>query len=195
MRWAGKCPDCGEWNTLVEEVFQESKASPRPAITSNAPQKLSDVRMEEIRRLPLLIGEFSRVLGGGIVPGSLVLIGGEPGIGKSTILLQAAVSIAQNAGTTLYVSGEESMQQLKMRAERLGVSDSDLFLLTDTNLDNMIYQIESMRPKLAIIDSIQTMYLDSIPSSPGTVSQVRECAQRLQAWPSHLTSRCSSSGT
>ncbi|MCL4507389.1 MAG: DNA repair protein RadA [Chloroflexi bacterium] len=182
MRWSGKCPDCGEWNTLVEEVYQEGKAEGRhtPTITST-PLKLSAVGTEEIKRLPLDIGEFSRVLGGGIVPGSLVLVGGEPGIGKSTLLLQAAVSIAQHAGLTLYVSGEESVQQLKMRAERLGVGESDLYLLTDTNLDNMIYQIEAMRPKLAIVDSIQTMYLDSVPSSPGTVSQVRECAQRLQA--------------
>jgi DNA repair protein RadA/Sms len=182
MRWTGKCPDCGEWNTLVEEVYQESKTeSHRTPLSALAPQKLSDIRAEDIRRLPINIGELSRVLGGGIVPGSLVLIGGEPGIGKSTLLLQAAVSVAQNSGTTLYVSGEESNQQLKMRAERLGVGDSDLYLLTDTNLDNMIYQIETMRPKLAIIDSIQTMYLDSIASSAGTVSQVRECAQRLQA--------------
>lgn len=182
MRWTGKCPDCGEWNTLVEEVYQESKTeSHRTPLSALAPQKLSDIRAEDIQRLPINIGELSRVLGGGIVPGSLVLIGGEPGIGKSTLLLQAAVSVAQNSGTTLYVSGEESNQQLKMRAERLGVGDSDLYLLTDTNLDNMMYQIETMRPKLAIIDSIQTMYLDSIASSAGTVSQVRECAQRLQA--------------
>ena len=182
MRWTGKCPDCGEWNTLVEEVYQETKTeSHRTPLSAIAPQKLSDIRTEDIQRLPINIGELSRVLGGGIVPGSLVLIGGEPGIGKSTLLLQAAVSVAQTSGTTLYISGEESNQQLKMRAERLGVGNSDLYLLTDTNLDNMTYQIESMRPKLAIIDSIQTMYLDSIPSSAGTVSQVRECAQRLQA--------------
>jgi DNA repair protein RadA/Sms len=182
MRWAGKCPDCGEWNTLTEEVYQETKTAERhPVMSSNAPQKLSAISIEDTQRIPLNIGEFSRVLGGGIVPGSLVLIGGEPGIGKSTILLQVAVNTAQTVGTTLYVSGEESMQQLKMRAERLGVGDSDLFLLTDTNLDNMINQIEMMKPQLAIIDSIQTMYLDSVPSSPGTVSQVRECAQRLQA--------------
>ena len=182
MRWAGKCPDCGEWNTLVEEVFQENGVQTQHSpISGFKPQRLSEINAEDIRRLAIDIGEFSRVLGGGIVPGSLVLIGGEPGIGKSTLLLQAAVSVAKNTGTTLYVSGEESAQQLKMRAERLGVGQSDLFLLTDTNMDNMIFQIESLRPKLAIIDSIQTMYMDSVPSSPGTVSQVRECAQRLQA--------------
>src|SRR5512133_1563529 len=109
MRWAGKCPDCGEWNTLVEEVYQESKTDThRTPLSAIEPHKLSDIRAEDIRRLPVAIGELSRVLGGGIVPGSLVLIGGEPGIGKSTLLLQAAVSVAQTSGTTLYVSGEES---------------------------------------------------------------------------------------
>lgn len=182
LRWAGKCPDCGEWNTLVEEVYQENKAETyRSSISSSVPQKLSDISTEETKRIAVNIGELSRVLGGGIVPGSLVLIGGEPGIGKSTLLLQAAVSIAQNTGTTLYVSGEESMQQLKMRAERLGVGDSGLYLLTDTNLDNMMQQIENLRPRLAIIDSIQTMYLDGVPASAGTITQVRECAQRLQS--------------
>jgi DNA repair protein RadA/Sms len=166
----------------MEEVYQESKTEThRAPITAVNPQKLSDIRAEDIKRWPVEIGELSRVLGGGIVPGSLVLIGGEPGIGKSTLLLQVAVSAAQHIGPTLYISGEESAQQLKMRAERLGVGNSDLYLLTDTNLDNLIFQIEAMRPKVAIIDSIQTMYLDSISSSAGTVSQVRECAQRLQA--------------
>ncbi len=184
MRWAGKCPDCGEWNTLVEEVVDEAREKSRQGarmMGSIAPQKLSDIQADGFQRLPLAIGEFSRVLGGGIVPGSLVLVGGDPGIGKSTLLMQAAVSTAQHVGPALYVSGEESAQQLKMRAQRLGVGDSDLYLLTDTNLDNVIYQIEAMKPRLTIIDSIQTMYLDTVSSSPGTVSQVRECALRLQA--------------
>ncbi len=182
MRWTGKCPDCGEWNTLVEEVYQEAKGeSHRSSLSAVQPQRLNEISSEEFQRLPVEIGELSRVLGGGIVPGSLVLIGGEPGIGKSTLLLQAAVSVARTSGTTLYVSGEESGQQLKMRAERLGVGNSDLLLLTDTNLDNMVYQIETIRPRLAVIDSIQTMYLDGVPASAGTVSQVRECAQHLQS--------------
>ncbi len=184
MRWAGKCPDCGEWNTLTEEVVEDKPsavAGRRSAFATTAPQKLSDIQTDSIARLQLPIGEFSRVLGGGIVPGSLVLIGGDPGIGKSTLLLQSAVETAKHIGPTLYVSGEESAQQIKMRAERLGVGDSELYLLTETNLDTVLNAIDSMKPKLCIVDSIQTMYVDNLQSSPGTVTQVRESAQRLQA--------------
>lgn len=183
MRWSGKCPDCGEWNTLVEEVVEERPAatSRRSPAGSTLPQKLADVHADALVRLPLPIGEFSRVLGGGIVPGSLVLIGGEPGVGKSTLLTQAAVQVARHIGTTLYVSGEESAQQIKMRAERLGVGDSELYLLTETHLEAVLNAIETMKPRLCIVDSIQTMYTDALNASPGTVTQVRECAQRLQA--------------
>lgn len=183
MRWSGKCPDCGEWNTLIEEVVEErpATASRRSPAGSPLPQKLADVRADALVRLPLPIGEFSRVLGGGIVPGSLVLIGGEPGVGKSTLLTQAAVQVARHIGTTLYVSGEESAQQIKMRAERLGVGDSELYLLTETHLEAVLNAIETMKPRLCIVDSIQTMYTDALNASPGTVTQVRECAQHLQA--------------
>ncbi|MCS7062913.1 MAG: DNA repair protein RadA [Methylacidiphilales bacterium] len=181
-RWVGKCPACGEWNTLIEEVVGAQPNVDRRAPTlSTTPQKLCDIRADATQRLPLPISEFNRVLGGGIVPGSLVLIGGDPGIGKSTLLLQSAVLVARHIGTTLYVSGEESSQQIKMRAERLGVGQSDLYLLSETNLDHVIHAIEALRPKLCIVDSIQTMYMDSLPSSPGTITQVRESAQRLQA--------------
>lgn len=183
LRWSGKCPECGEWNTLVEEVFDEraqaeATSSSRP-ITK--PQRLSEVQADALQRLPLPLGEFSRVLGGGIVPGSVVLIGGDPGIGKSTLLLQSAVLVARQVGTALYVSGEESAQQIKMRASRLGVGDSALYLLTETNLGAVIQAIESLQPKLCVVDSIQTMYVEGVASSPGTVTQVRESAQRLQA--------------
>ncbi len=189
LRWAGKCPDCGEWNALNEEVVEERPAFAgggggrrgNAGIGGAQPQKLSDVRADALPRMPMSIGEFARVLGGGIVPGSLVLIGGDPGIGKSTILTQVAVDIAQNQGTTLYVSGEESAHQIKMRADRLGVGEAELYLLTETNLTDVLQTIDTMKPKLAIIDSIQTMYLDELTSSPGTVTQVRECALRLQA--------------
>ncbi|MCS7056589.1 MAG: DNA repair protein RadA [Thermoflexales bacterium] len=182
-RWSGKCPACGEWNTLIEEVVeaQPATAARRAPALGAVPQKLCDIRADAIQRLPLPIGEFSRVLGGGIVPGSLVLIGGDPGIGKSTLLLQSAVLVARHIGPTLYVSGEESAQQIKMRAERLGVGQSELYLLTETNLDSVIHAIETLRPKLCIVDSIQTMYVDGLQSSPGTITQVRESAQRLQA--------------
>jgi DNA repair protein RadA/Sms len=183
-KWAGKCNDCNEWNTLQEEIFEErsaSSSSPARRIGLNQPQKLSEIKTDEVPRIALKIGELSRVLGGGIVPGSLVLIGGDPGVGKSTMLMEAAVDVAKNAGATLYISGEESAHQLKMRAERLGVGDSELYLLTETNVNDVVAALETMRPKLAIIDSIQTMYVDELSSSAGTVSQVRESAQRLQA--------------
>jgi DNA repair protein RadA/Sms len=182
-RWSGKCPVCGEWNTLVEEVVAVSPTlanRSQPASTA-APQRLADLRADALVRWPLPISEFSRVLGGGIVPGSLVLIGGDPGIGKSTLLLQSAALAAQHIGPSLYVSGEESAQQIKMRAERLGFGNSDLYLLTETNLDAVINAIDQLKPKLCVVDSIQTMYLEGIHASPGTVTQVRESAQRLQA--------------
>lgn len=191
-KWSGKCPDCGEWNTLTEEVVEDKpshRAGPGRGGFSQ-PQKLSEIRADALPRLPLEIGEFARVLGGGIVPGSLVLVGGDPGIGKSTLLMQAAVLTARSVGQTLYVSGEESAHQLKMRADRLGVGDSELYLLTDTNLDDVIAAIEQMRPKLVIVDSIQTMYLDTLASSAGTVTQVRECAARLQAAAKSLGAAC-----
>jgi DNA repair protein RadA/Sms len=183
-KWAGKCNDCGQWNTLQEEIYEERGAvssSPARRVGLNQPQRLSDIKADDVPRIGLKIGELARVLGGGIVPGSLVLIGGDPGVGKSTMLMEAAVDVAKNAGTTLYISGEESAHQLKMRAERLGVGGSELFLLTETNMNDVAAALENMRPKLAIIDSIQTMYVDELSSSAGTVSQVRECAQRLQA--------------
>ena len=183
MRWAGKCPDCGEWNTLVEEVVEERSSGSHANVRtwSAKPQKLADIHSNSIERMQLPMTEFGRVLGGGIVPGSLVLIGGDPGIGKSTLLLQCAVMTARNIGPTLYISGEESAQQIKMRADRLNVGDSELYLLTETNLEAVLEAIETMKPKLAIVDSIQTLSSDALQSSPGTVTQVRECAQRLQA--------------
>lgn len=182
LRWSGRCPECGEWNTLVEEVIEE-RTAPKHTTTarSAAPQSLAEIRADALQRWALPLGEFSRVLGGGIVPGSVVLIGGDPGIGKSTLLLQSAVLAAQHIGTALYVSGEESAQQIKMRAERLGFGSSNLLLLTETNLDAIIQAIESVQPRVCVVDSIQTMYVDALASSPGTVMQVRECAQRLQA--------------
>jgi len=183
MRWAGKCPDCGEWNTFTEEVVEERSVGSHGNVRTyhNTPQKLGEIQLNAVSRMQLPMTEFSRVLGGGIVPGSLVLIGGEPGIGKSTLLLQCAVMTAQHIGPTLYVSGEESAQQIKMRADRLSVGDSELYLLTETNLEQIVDVIEKMKPKLTIIDSIQTLSTEGLNSSPGTVTQVRECAQRLQA--------------
>jgi len=180
-KWAGRCPDCKEWNTLVETVVEEraSTTAPVSAPLDNVPQRLSDVEADQVDRLELPLVEFSRVLGGGIVPGSLVLIGGDPGIGKSTLLLQVSALVAKNVGKVLYVSGEESAQQIKMRARRLDLLPPELYVLTETNLHNIIAHIDNMRPTAAVVDSIQTVYKDEITSAAGSVSQVRECAAAL----------------
>ena len=178
----GKCPDCGTWDSMVEtiETREMSKKSSLAALAPRSePQKISDIVTEGFARIPVPIQELSRVLGGGIVPGSLVLIGGEPGIGKSTLLLQVAAIMAQSAGTVLYISGEESVQQLKMRAERLGLRPESLYLLTETNLDEIIAHIERLAPKIVIVDSVQTVYLEELASAAGSISQVRESAARL----------------
>ncbi len=178
----GRCPECGEWNSMVESVVtaaDEKKSSLASITPRSAPQKISDVVTEGFARIPVPMGELARVLGGGIVPGSLVLIGGEPGIGKSTLLLQMAATLALSAGTVLYVSGEESVQQMKMRAERLGLKPETLYLLTETNVDEITAHIERLNPKLVVIDSIQTVYLEELTSAAGSISQVRESAARL----------------
>lgn len=181
-KWAGRCPDCGEWNTLVETIVEETRAataSTTTLITQNTPRRLNDIRADEIERIPVSLNEFSRVLGGGIVPGSMVLIGGDPGIGKSTMLLQVSALLTQNNGKVLYVSGEESAQQIKIRARRLNLSSDDLYLLTETNLHAIIEHIRQLAPTAVVVDSIQTVYLDELTSAAGSVSQVRECASVL----------------
>jgi DNA repair protein RadA/Sms len=145
----------------------------------SAPQKITEVAVEGFQRIAIPMPELARVLGGGIVPGSLVLIGGEPGIGKSTLLLQMAATLAQSVGATLYVSGEESVHQIKMRAARLSMQPDALYLLTETNLDEIIAHIENLKPKLVVVDSIQTVYLEELTSAAGSISQVRESAARL----------------
>jgi DNA repair protein RadA/Sms len=183
----GRCPSCGEWNTYVEEIV-ESAPTRRSAVNGakNSPRPLAQVEGGAAEdRLPLSIAEFARVLGGGIVPGSLVLIGGDPGIGKSTLLLQTAVELAPN-GPVLYVSGEESPAQIKMRADRLASDQStsrpidQLFLVTETNLESILHHVESIKPRVLIIDSIQTVYDPAIDNSAGSVTQLRECADRFR---------------
>jgi DNA repair protein RadA/Sms len=179
----GRCPDCGEWNTLVETVVETKSSRARRmalAPTSRSqPQLLRDVVADGFERVSLSTSELDRVLGGGLVPGSLVLIGGDPGIGKSTLLLQASAALATANGPVLYVSGEESAQQIKLRAERLGLAVDDLYLLTETNVDVIIGHIEQINPRLVVVDSIQTIYVDELNSAAGSVSQVRESAARL----------------
>lgn len=180
----GRCPKCGQFDTMQEHV-EESKAPAKqnrqPVGASRAqPQRLADISKTEETRLHVPIEEFSRVLGGGLVPGSIVLLGGEPGVGKSTLVIELSALLANSIGPVLYVSGEESARQIKMRADRLGLNAPDLYLLTETNLSNIFEQIHQVDPALVIIDSIQTTYAEELNSSPGLVSQVRECATRLQ---------------
>ncbi len=181
-RMMGRCPGCGEWGTLEETLVEEEVSGrSRPASPYRTqPQRLAEVSTDGLDRLPLPIDEFSRVLGGGIVPGSLVLVSGDPGIGKSTLLLQMAALMAQTAGPVLYVSGEESSHQIKMRATRLGLAADDLFLLTETNLETILGHLQNIAPRILIVDSIQTTYLSELESAPGNISQIRACAGRLQ---------------
>lgn len=181
-REMGRCPNCGEWNTMVEEVVEANGpgAVLIPAAIQSRPQRLAEIAGDPWERLPVPMPEFARVLGGGIVPGSLILTGGEPGIGKSTLLLQVAALMAEVAGPTLYVSGEESPRQIKMRAERLGIDAEDLYLVTETNLGAILHHVDEVRPQVVVIDSIQTTYSDELDSSPGNVSQVKHCTLALQ---------------
>lgn len=183
-KWLGRCPECGNWNTYVEEQVRAEPAGRaargrRVAISSAQPMPLSDVQFAQANRLRLAMREFNQVLGGGIVPGSLVLIGGDPGIGKSTLLLQLASEVASTFGSVLYVSGEESVQQLKLRAQRIGIDGNQMLVLAENDLDSIIEHLEASRPMMAVIDSIQTVFLSDVTSAPGSVSQVRECAGRL----------------
>ena len=179
-RWVGKCPNCSEWNTFVEEAPSPLKASRKPSGARSAvePVSLDEIEREESPRLSTGIEEFDRVLGGGIVPGSLLLLGGDPGIGKSTLMMQLALRL--NNSVVLYVTGEESKRQMKLRAERLqATSAKNLLLLAETNLDLILDIIERDLPDLVIVDSIQTMYRPGLESAPGSVSQVRESAALL----------------
>lgn len=183
--YVGRCPQCGKFGTMVEQIIEPARPRQQRGrlggeTFSNEPVRLNEVSKDSIARLPLTNDEFARVLGGGIVPGSLVLIGGDPGIGKSTILLQIAVQIANANGTVLYISGEESTQQLKMRADRLKLSAGELLLLTETNLETMLDRVAQTNPVMVVVDSIQTTYSSDLSSSAGSISQIRACTSRIQ---------------
>jgi DNA repair protein RadA/Sms len=183
-KWLGRCADCGAWNSFVEERAQENATAAagthRYALGSTAAARLySDIEIEHHARLSTGIDEFDRVLGGGVVPGSLVLIGGEPGIGKSTLLLQAAANMARTIGPVLYSSGEESEHQIKSRGERLAVGKAPLYLLAETCLERILEEIARIKPALVIVDSIQTVFSLKFQSAPGSIGQVREAATQL----------------
>ncbi len=182
LKWMGKCPACDEWDTLEEEVVDVSPPSRSlmPVLGTGAkPIALPDIPAAGTERLPLSNQELSRVLGGGIVPGAGVLVGGDPGIGKSTLLLQMTAEIARTVGPALYVSAEESAHQIKRRAARLGIEEPQLFVLSETSLEHIMAHAEAMKPSLIIVDSIQAIYSESSTSAAGSVSQVRDCAARL----------------
>ncbi len=178
-KWMGQCPACKEWNTMVEEVVDKKTTVTHKQITELQVSKLNDVQSSSEERLDTHIKELNRVLGGGIVPGSLVLVGGDPGIGKSTLLLQTCRSLSDQHTSVLYISGEESLQQIKMRADRIGTFSDDMMLLCETNLDLIQGVIEERRPQVVVVDSIQTMFRENVNSAPGSVSQVREATSIL----------------
>jgi len=189
-KWLGKCPGCQEWNTFVEERIIEGKVPERDLLGFEAeavPISIAEIASEERGRLRIGIGEFDRVLGGGIVFGSVILVGGDPGIGKSTLLLQVMNCLASKGRKVLYISGEESLQQTKMRAERLGIFSDQLFVVSETSLEKILQDIQTIKPSTAVVDSIQTIYSSDLPSTPGSITQVREASSRLLYLAKHLS--------
>jgi DNA repair protein RadA/Sms len=180
-KWLGRCPECQAWNSFVETSVALSTPK-RQYSTGNKPLELSQVAKNAFPRIHLGFAELDRVLGGGLVPGSLVLIGGEPGIGKSTLLLQASAKAAENDKVITYVSGEESINQVKLRAERLNIEGKGIYFLSESDLDAILECLFSLPPNLVVIDSIQTMYLEEAAGTPGSIAQVRECTLRLEQW-------------
>jgi DNA repair protein RadA/Sms len=179
-RWMGKCPDCGQWNTLVEERLEKPRdIGSKKRGPGAEPLLLSDIKAGDEDRFVTKIGELDRVLGGGIVAGSVVLIGGDPGIGKSTLVLQMLRQVSELRGKALYVSGEESPSQIKMRAQRLGVKAENLYVLAETSLDEITRAADELQPQAIVIDSVQTVFTSELPSAPGSVGQVREVSGRL----------------
>ena len=182
LKWLGRCPGCQSWNSLVETTVSASKSPAATASSESLACELSQVPAEQSPRVVLPFGELNRVLGGGIAPGSLILISGDPGIGKSTLLLQMSAMIAGQGRKVVYASGEESLQQTKLRADRLSIKGEGLYVLPETDLEVILQRMGEVSPTLGVIDSIQTVYLNDLEGSPGSMSQVRGCTLRLMQW-------------
>lgn len=179
-RWLGKCPTCGKWNSLIEERLDiDISLGEERRLSTAKPSPISSIKPQPEERFLTGISEFDHVLGGGVVAGSLILLAGSPGIGKSTLLLQVAGSLAVSGKKCLYISGEESLEQVKLRADRLRIDSPELIIFSETNIKEIINQIKEIEPKFAIIDSIQTVYHDGFSGSPGSVGQVKQCTEEL----------------
>jgi DNA repair protein RadA/Sms len=179
-KWLGRCPDCGVWNSLVEEMVEiDRRSRARERRESDKPQRIDTIILDKEARYRTGLSEFDRTLGGGVVPGSLVLIGGDPGIGKSTLILQVVQKLAQEGHRILYISGEESTPQIKLRAQRLSANSPEIYLLCETCLEDMIERLDELAPRVIVIDSIQTIYTETLSSAPGSIGQVREAASVL----------------
>ena len=180
-KWVGRCHDCGQWDSMIEETFSPilDKTAKNRGVTEHPPQSITDIKITNDERLESGISELDRVLGGGVVNGSAILIGGDPGIGKSTILLQAMSALSEKGNKVLYISGEESAVQTRMRGKRLGTDSKNLFILAETSLEIIINEIAKLKPKTVVVDSVQTIFTEELSSAPGSISQVREVAGRL----------------
>ncbi len=179
VKWMGRCPDCQEWNSFIQKT-QSATGAPQPL--QSQPQELSGITVQNTGRRTMALAELNRALGGGIVPGSLILISGEPGIGKSTLLLQVAAAMTQDGAQVIYISGEETLHQIKLRAARLGIKGDGLFLVAETNLEAVLGNTDPSKVGLVVVDSIQTMYLASVDAAPGSINQVRDCTVQLMRW-------------
>jgi DNA repair protein RadA/Sms len=182
LKWMGRCPDCSQWNSFIEEIQEPSSGKAAASNPMGAPQQINSISVAPEPRLVTGIVEFDRALGGGIVPGSLILIGGDPGIGKSTLILQVAGRLSDKGFKSLYLSGEESPQQIKLRAERLSIHSDNLFILSGACIEDLFIQMKELKPDILIVDSIQTAYSGDLASAPGSVGQLREVSSRLLRW-------------
>lgn len=182
LKWMGRCPDCSQWNTFVEEIREPVPGRSGAPSSIGAPQPIDTISIDPEPRLVTGIVEFDRALGGGIVPGSLILLGGDPGIGKSTLILQAAGRLSGKGFRSLYLSGEESPQQIKLRAERLSIHSGNLFILSGACIEDLFDKMKELKPGILIVDSIQTTYSGALPSAPGSVGQLREVSSKLLRW-------------